>query len=102
MGSSLAVGLERDLTEKDILDTTTFQFGIKASLANYIDGITIVLIESPTKPVTPKFSKTLYTGSILQNLDELAIEDIEIELATYSDDIVLELEGGMYKHLSIV
>lgn len=84
----------RDLTEKDILENPTFQLGIKASFVDFIDGYTVLVIESPTKPATPKFVKSIYTGGILEDLQTLVIEDIVLDLTTYSDDIVITLEGG--------
>lgn len=70
-----------------------------ATTSNLQTGNTIIIIEiEPDVEIVLEFEQVLYTGDFkLPNV--LTIGTIKLTDATYSNEVVFTLEGGMYNYL---
>lgn len=91
------------ITPEQLADKQHFELTIKASKPTddaTIDGFTAVVIMIESEECTTDslllFMETLYTGSIILPNNPILSSVIQLTAATFTSDVVLSLEGGMY------
>lgn len=94
----ISVKLLNKLSPSDIESVSLFTARVRASRENVGSGVASFVVTTGTTtpaplPVVPRFERTFYEASISKD-NQLTFEVPTIVADTYTNDVVLELEGG--------
>lgn len=96
--NTVTVGLARDLTEADVIGKSVLRTNVRATREHVGENIAAVVVQigttTPAPPaIVPKFSKSLYRGSLGTSLELDDVEHAVVDEATYDSDVAFSLRA---------
>lgn len=80
-GNLIKLEVSDEFKSDDLKSKTSYQFQLRAELADTIDGFTAIVLNTPRKPEPLYFEQPLYKGSISNNLQ------LTVPTITLTEDI---------------
>lgn len=103
--NSFVITLKDPITNADLTDGKIFfALSVKASKTGSTDAFTSVVIgieveDCVTNPDLMIFESNMYSGTINLPSDPVIVGTIKLTDTTFTSDVVLSLEGGMFSQI---